>query len=192
MFLRRLNLNVAADRAVASELFLACAGYEMQSFGRFPSAEDGDQLRERFPRACPAEHRLSFVACRRHEPLALVQVALHLPTNDAATVLLLLVHPKEQRQHTGCELMERLSRQARNWPGIARWELGVLDTNSTGLAFWRHCGFRSFELGVPQAELSADMRWMRRPIKGRPACQKACQQDDDAQVLAGRLLSRLG
>ncbi len=192
MFLRRLNLSLPADRAIATELFLASAGYEVQSFGRLPSAEDGDQLHDRFPDACPAEDRLSFVAYRRNEPLALIQVALHRPVPDAATLLLLLVRPGEQRQHVGCEIVERLSRQARNWPGIARWELGVLETNLAGLAFWRHCGFKSFEIGVAHPEFKAGMRWMRRPIKGRPMCQKAGQQDDDANVFAGRLLSRLG
>lgn len=192
MFLRRLNLSLPADRAIASELFLACAGYEVQSFGRLPSAEDGAHLLERFPDSCPPEHRLSFAAYRRNEPLALIQVALHKPVAEAATVLLLLVRPDEQRQHTGCEIVERLSRQARSWPGIARWELSVLETNLAGLAFWRHCGFKSFEIGVTHPEFQAGMRWMRRPIKGRPVCQKPCQQDDDANVLAARLLSRLG
>lgn len=191
MFLRRLNLTEAADRAIATGLFLACPGYELSTFGRLPSADTALPLEGRFPPFTVPEHRLTLAAFDRDQPVALVQIALHLPAADQAAVLLLLVPPDRRKHHVGCEVMERLSRQARRWPGIQHWYLTVMEDNTAGLAFWRHCGFRTLNVAAATASRPQRAVNMVRTIKGRPACQHAHAEEDGASFAARYLVAQL-
>lgn len=192
MFLQRLDLTREVDRAIATRIFLQTPAYETATFHRLPTAETGDQLAERFPKACPMEERLSFVAKLHDLPLALVQVARHYPSAERALLMLVLVSQENQRHHFGCELMERLSMQARRWAGVTTWELCVLETNQAGIAFWRHCGFRRVGSGeASSAAFHGRLIRMERAIKGRPACQTGRIQDDADALLTNRLVARL-
>jgi len=190
MFLRRLRLDLAPDREIANRVFLGAPEYELETFGRLPSGDMEQPLEGRFPDACAPEHRLTFVAFDREEPIGLAQVALHLPYADGATMLLLLVPSALRQQHVGCEMVERLSRQARRWPGIRNWYLSVTETNAAGQAFWRHCGFRTVRTGVPLEGVTHRVLTMVRPVKGRPACQRHGVQEDAAGVTAQHLFAR--
>lgn len=130
MFLRRLHLTDPLDRHVAMSLFLAAPDFEMSAFGRLPTQELEVPLEERFPEECAPEHRLTFAAFEREQPIGLAQIGLHMPTADSATLLLLLVPGACRRQHLGCEIVERISKQARRWPGIGRWYLNVAEANA--------------------------------------------------------------
>ncbi|WP_343624289.1 GNAT family N-acetyltransferase [Roseateles puraquae] len=191
MFLRRLNLEDPRDRQIAQELFLAAPEYEVDAFGRLPSNDMAQPLEGRFPSACAPEHRLTFAAFDHDRPLGLAQVALHMPSADAAALLLLLVPAPLRKQHVGCEIVERLSRQARRWPGISQWYLSVTDTNTGGLAFWRHCGFRTTATGLTAAGFTHTMHAMTRAVKQRPLCQRHGVPEDDAGVDARNLFARL-
>lgn len=191
MFLRRLRLDQASDRAIAERVFLAAPEYELDTFGRLPSGNMAQPLEERFPPSCAPEHRLTFVAFDHDVPIGLAQIALHLPYADHAALLLLLVPPAHRHHHVGCEMVERLSRQARRWPGIRTWYLSVTEANAAGQAFWRHCGFRTIRTGVMLEGLSHPVLTMVRPVKARPACQHHGPQEDAAGVTAQHLFARL-
>lgn len=192
MFLRRLNLTQAADRALAQRVFLATPEYELDAFGRLPSGETVQPLEERFPDSCPPEHRLTFVAFDHDEPIGLAQVALHLPQADTAVIMLLVVPSALRKQHVGCEIVERLSRQARRWPGIRSWSLSVTESNAPGQAFWRHCGFHTVRTGIALEGFSHRLITMARPVKARPACQHHGATESAADVTARHLFARLG
>lgn len=192
MFLRRLNLEEAADRATASALFLAAPGYELDTFGRLPSAGMAQELSARFPDVCAPQHRLTFAGFDHDQPLGLAQVALHMPSPNSAALLLLIVPTHRRRHHAGCEIVERLSRQARRWPGISHWYLSVVESNLAGLAFWRHCGFHSLSPGVAQAGFAHRLVNMTRSIKGHPVCHHHGNPEDPADVTARCLFARLG
>jgi len=191
MFLRRLNLDTASDRAIASELFLATPSYELETFGRMPSGDTAQSLSERFPEGCPPEHRLTIAAFNHDQPIGLSQIALHVPEPDCAALLLLLVPTQLQQRHIGCEIVERLSRQARRWPGIARWYISVLESNTTGLAFWRHCGFRTTSQGATCEGINDRITLMTRSIKGRPVCQHHRGIEDPQPSVVEHLFARL-
>lgn len=191
MFLRRLHLDDAADRQIASDLFLSSPGYEIDTFGRLPSADMAQPLEARFPPACAPEHRLTFAAFDHERPIGLAQIALHLPVADTAAWLLLLVPAPLRTQHIGCEIVERISRQARRWPGIANWYLSVGADNTAGLAFWRHCGFRTQATGVMAPGLAHPMSTMTRTVKARPACQHHGKPEDAASLNGRHLFARL-
>lgn len=192
MFLRRLNLDDARDHAIASALFLGAPEYELDAFGRLPSPDTAQPLEGRFPSACAPEHRVTFCAFDHDQAIGLAQIALHMPSANSAALLLLLVPAPLRKQHVGCEIVERLSRQARRWPGISNWYLSVTDTNIGGLAFWRHCGFRTVATGLTAPGISHRLLGMSRPIKARPACQHHGAQEDSAGVDARNLFARLG
>lgn len=191
MFLRRLQLDHGPDRDIARRVFLAAPGYELDTFGRLPSTEMAQPLEERFPDACAPEHRLTFVAFDHDEPIGLAQIAQHLPYADSATLLLMLVPPARRQQHVGCEMLERLSRQARRWPGIRNWYLSVTETNAAGQAFWRHCGFHTVRTGVVLEGMAHRVLTMVRPVKARPACQHGGATEDGAGLAARHLFARL-
>jgi hypothetical protein len=191
MYLRRLDLTQASDLAVAAGLFLQTPAYAFDSFARLPTAAQAARISEAFPSETPPENRLSFAACRHDQAIALAQVALHHPSPDCAALLLLLVPPAQQREHVGCEFVERLSRQARRWPGITRWVLAVGDHNGAGLALWRHCGFRSMAMGLHLHGFAGGFIRMERPIKAKPACQHARERDDPDDLIAQNFFARL-
>jgi hypothetical protein len=148
-------------------------------------------LSQRFPEDCLLENRLTIAAFDRDQPVGLVQIALHAPQTDCAALLLLLVPTRLQQRHIGCEIVERLSRQARRWPGIARWYISVMESNAAGLVFWRHCGFRTKSHGLACEGLADKITLMTRPIKGRPACQHHRGVEDAQAVIAQHLFARL-
>lgn len=191
MFLRRLNLAEARDQTIATDLFLASPGYEFDTFGRLPSGDMTTPLDLRFPPTTAPEHRLTLAAFDRDQPVSLIQIALHMPTDDCAAILLLLVPPAGRRQHIGCEVVERLSRQARRWPGIHNWYLCVTRNNAAGLAFWRHCGFRTSSVGHAVPDIGEPLHVMRRAVKLRPLCQRHGAAESEEAVEARHLFARL-
>lgn len=192
VYLRRLNLDSPADHDIAASLFLATPGYELDTFGRLPSADMVSPLAQRFPETTAPEHRLTVVAFDHNQPIGLAQIALHVPTKNCAGLLLLLVPAHLRKRHIGCEIVERLSKQARRWPGISNWYLSVAENNPGGLAFWRHCGFRSINSGNTVPGFSHRLITLTRSIKGRPVCQNHGVPEDPAAVSAQHLFARLG
>jgi hypothetical protein len=107
-------------------------------------------------------------------------------------ILLLLVAQQHQRGHVGCEVVGRLSRLARQWPGIQRWQVSVLDSNEGGLKFWHHCGFEASAADLPVNGFRAGMHNLRRSLKGRPACQHGRVNSRDLErARAQSLLARI-
>lgn len=190
MYLKRLDLNSPPDRAVADVLFLGSPDYELDTFGRLPSTDMEQPVSHRFPEQCSPEHRLTFAAFDHTQPIGFAQVALHTPISSCATLLLLLVPRHQRHQHVGCEIVERLSRQARRWPGIANWQIAVLETNQSGLAFWRHCGFRSTHESVVPG-FTHRLITLVRSIKARPVCQHHGAPENGADFTAQHLFARL-
>jgi N-acetylglutamate synthase-like GNAT family acetyltransferase len=191
MFLRRLNPDAASDRQIAANLFLSTPDYELRNFGRLPSADTSEPLWMRFPPECEPEHRHTIAAFDRDRPVGLVQVGRQVPTSDCAALLLLLVPGPLQHQHVGCEIVERLSRQARRWPGISNWYVTVTESNTGALGFWRHCGFRTKTQGLVCEGVADRLTLMTRPIKGRPACLHPRATENDALVASRYLFARL-
>jgi hypothetical protein len=191
VYLRRLNLENSLDHDIAAGLFLATPGYELDTFGRLPSADMAQPLAHRFPETTAPEHRLTIAAFDHNQPIGLAQIALHVPTKDGAGLLLLIVPTHLRKRHIGCEIVERLSRQARRWPGISNWYLNVVENNPGGLAFWRHCGFRSVDVGTAVPGFSHRLITLTRPIKGRPVCYHHGAPEDPAAAAAQHLFARL-
>lgn len=191
MYLRRLNLDIPADRDIADGLFLTTPNYEFDTFGRLPSAST-EPLSERFPDECKPEDRLTIAAFEHDEPIGLAQIALHLPTSDSAALLLLLVPKHLQQRHFGCEIVDRLSRQARRWPGISRWYISVVESNTVALAFWRHCGFRTTTQGLNCAGFGDRLTLMARAVKAKPACQHNGRTEDLNALKGQHMFARLG
>lgn len=191
MFLRRLRLTDPLDRQIATTLFLAAPDFEVEAFGRLPTGDMACPLEARFPDECAPEHRLTFAAFDHDQPIGLAQVGLHLPTADSAALLLLLVPRALRQQHVGCEIVSRLSKQARRWPGIQRWYLNVTESNTAGLAFWRHCGFRTTATGLSTGGRSHDLLAMARAVKARPHCERHGAPEDAAAVDARHIFARL-
>lgn len=192
MFLRRLDLQAAADQAIAAEVLLQSPGYMLSSYAMLPSAEACVQLAQSFPAECAPEDRLCFAAFDKDRPVALVQVGRRWPTSRKAAILLMSVPESQHRRHTGCEVVERLSKQARRWEGIDTWYLSVLDNNPAARGFWRHCGFHSVALDVQAPGMPDLMTNMQRAIKGRPACQHGKVQDTTNQLMGSRMAARFG
>lgn len=191
MFLRRLNPDSDADRGIASELFLSNPDYELQHFGRLPSHDMAEPLWQRFPEECAPEHRLTLMAFDHDKAIGLVQIALHAPTPDCAALLLMMVSRPFQQQHIGCEIIERLSKQARRWPGISNWYVTVMDSNDRALAFWRHCGFRTRTQGLVCEGFAESVTLLTRPVKARPACQHSRAPESAGQFNSVKLFARL-
>jgi GNAT superfamily N-acetyltransferase len=191
MFLRRLNLDLDADRSVASEIFLSNPSYELENYGRLPTHDMVEPLWRRFPEGCSPEHRLTFAAYERDQPRGLAQIALHTPTPDCAALLLLVVPQQFQQRHVGCEIVERLSKQARRWSDISSWYVTVVESNTGALAFWRHCGFRTKAQGVACNGFADRLTLMTRLIKARPSCQHSRAPENESEVTARQLFARL-
>jgi len=192
MFLRRLNLELATDRAIANGLFLATPNYEFDTFGRLPSASSSVPLAARFPEECKHEDRLTIAAFEHEDPVGLIQVALHLPSSDCAALLLLVVPKHLQQRHLGCEIVNRLSRQARRWSGIARWHVSVVQSNTAALAFWRHCGFRTTTQDLNCAGFGDRLSVMTRAVKAKPACHHSGRTENLNAVIGQNIFARLG
>ncbi len=191
MFLRRLQWTDARDREIATSLFLAAPDFEVDAFGRLPAGHMDCPLEQRFPEECAPEHRLTVAAFDREQPIGLAQIGLHLPTADSAALLLLLVPTHLRKHHVGCEIVSRLSKQARRWPGIQRWYLNVTETNTAGLAFWRHCGFRTAATGLAPTPGGHALLAMTRAVKARPHCERHDAPESAAAVDARQIFARL-
>ncbi len=191
MFLRRLNLDVDADRGIASGLFLSDPSYELENYGRLPTSDMTDPLSRRFPQECAPEHRLTFAAFEHDKAIGLAQVALHAPSRDSAALMLLLVPRQFQHKHIGCEIVERLSRQARRWEDISNWYITVVESNTRALAFWRHCGFRTKTQGLACEGFAGRVTLMTRPVKARPTCQHSRAPENASQITALQLFARI-
>jgi hypothetical protein len=121
-----------------------------------------EPLWQRFPEECTPEHRLTFVAFKN-----------------------------VQHQHIGCEIVERLSKQARRWPDISSWYVTVMDSNAHALAFWRHCGFRTKTQGLVCNGFAQTVTLLTRPVKARPACKHSRAPESASQLQGVKLFARL-
>jgi hypothetical protein len=172
MHVHRLNLQLNEDLAAARAVYLDVPAYALCAFGALRSAEVVDKaLTDAFPAECTPEQRLSFLGCNKDQPQVLAQVVVGFPTPDVLGLTLLLVRQGVQRRHLACEMLDRLSRQARRWPGIQRWRTFVLESNAAANAFFGHCGFM---VATPPQVLRGfheGARCLERPIKARPVCR---------------------
>lgn len=193
VYFRRLCADKSDDVHLAAKFICACPGYKLQTFGKLPSVDDeGRNLLSGFPAECAPRDRLVFAAqAKSGATLGLVQVARAHPQGHLAHIGLLLVSQDQRRQHLGCRMLEHLSRQARQWGGITHWQLSVLNSNSAGLEFWRHCGFHTVAQGCYSSELLDRGCVMERPIKTKPLCQSHRPPERNEELMANRLLAVL-
>jgi len=63
------------------------------------------------------------------------------PDETTAHLGLFLIAEAHQRRGIGGKAYRQVERFARNWEGCARMRLGVVRTNASVLAFWRHLGY---------------------------------------------------
>jgi hypothetical protein len=191
MYLRRLDLASSSDQEIAAKLFLDSPDFELEAFSRLPSSQMTDPLSGRFPEASAPEHRLTMAAFEGDDPIALVQIARNFPDESSAAILMLVVPHRLRRHHVGCEIVERLSKQARRWPGISRWYITVVESNVKALSFWRHCGFRTTSSQLGCKGFADTVAVMVRPIKARPVCHHGRPPESPQQVTAQHLFARL-
>ena len=192
MFLRKLDLGKVADQSIAADVLLRSPGYMLSSYGMLPSVEACVDLARSFPPDCAEQDRLCFAAFIKDSPVALAQVGQHWPSRRQASILLLTVAESEHRGHLGCEVVERLSKQARRWEGIESWYLSVLDNSPAALNFWRHCGFHTVALDIEAPGMPGRMINMRRALKTRPVCQHGKIHDNPAQLRNLCIAARFG
>nr|WP_316640648.1 GNAT family N-acetyltransferase [uncultured Roseateles sp.] len=192
MFFKRLSADKAEDLSLATKFMCASPGYKLQTFGRLPSDSEGRALLCGFPPECAPQDRLVFAAQEKSGAvLGLVQIARAHPLPHQAHIGLLLVCQGQRRRHLGCQMMEHLSRQARRWEGITHWQLSLLDSNSEGLHFWRHCGFHTVAQGCRSAELVDSGCIMERAVKTKPLCQSHRPPERSEELMARGLLAVL-
>lgn len=192
MFLKRLDLQSAQDLDLAIGVALRLPAYSLECFGRLPTRESAEQMLGTRPEHCTAEQITWHAAFDHEQVLGIVQTARHFPDPHSACILALLVDPAHQRHHVACHIVERLSRQARQWGGVQRWCLSVLASNERALRFWHHCGFDLVSTDVPVAGFTAALHNLRRQIKAKPACQHGRVAVNDAQaVRAQNLMARI-
>ncbi|MDE2367952.1 MAG: GNAT family N-acetyltransferase [Burkholderiales bacterium] len=184
MFLKSLNPADVKDVALAVRLYCEDPSYSLQTFGRLPDTESSAEIIRACPVGCLPEDRLAFAAFDKADPVALLRVLRRWPEPEIATIGLLLVSPRDRRRHLGCQIVEQLSRKARNWAGIRRWRIVVLEVNQSALQFWRHLGFDVVREGQSKPDLKSTLTVMEREIKHRPFCQRPGHQP--RQELAGK------
>ncbi len=187
MNLRRLKQHDAIDSASALEVLLLSADYRLQTFGHLPAAKDADTLFEGFPQACASDDRFVFAIQERDSTLGLLQVARHYPEPDVAYIGLLLLKPEQRKHHEGCKAVEHLAQKARTWSGIQRLQLSVLESNTGGIQFWRHCGFRTVAADCNEAGIAGNGRVMERALKAKPACKGGKVERDESAAYAQHL-----
>lgn len=187
MHLLRLNPDLPRDFEIASSLVESSPDYMLKQFGRFATSDLVHRLAHGAPPGCRPEDQLLFAFCDKGVPLGLAQIWRYFPDPSAATIGLLLVTNEGRRQHVGCKFVEQLSRQARNWEGIGRWSLAVLEGNEAALRFWQHCGFGNLRSGIAAPGLTGQAMLMERTLKGRPQCKTGARSAESAeQLLAQR------
>ncbi|MBV8033682.1 MAG: GNAT family N-acetyltransferase [Pelomonas sp.] len=174
-----------------NELLSEAADYNLQTYGGLPGSDAAEWMFHGFPQECRTEDRLIMALFDRHEAIGLAQVARAYPTPEIAHLGLLLIRPARRRHHLGCEAFEQLSHKARTWPGIERWQLGVLETNEAGLRFWRHCGFRTVASDRREHGIAASGCVMERAVKARPACRGGRTESSSRHTHAGNLFAVL-
>lgn len=170
MYLRSLRRDSDADLQIAADIVRASARYAMSAYRRIPTADDGASIVCSVPADCRAEDCLVFGIFDKDRPLGVAKVLRACPSPNRATLALLLIAEDRQRRHCGCAAMEHLSKKARTWPGITHWQLFSQDSEPQALAFWRHCGFRTEQIGIKLSHFAGTHSLMERGLKTRPAC----------------------
>jgi hypothetical protein len=178
MHLQRLDPGTDRDLELMGRLLAEAPDYLLKHFQRFSTADQARDIAQSLPPGCRAEDRRLFAAFERDQPLALVEVILHFPHASVATIGGLAVSRKERRDHVGCRVIEQLSKQARQWPGISTWSLTVAESNVEALQFWAHCGFGNAREGMPTRGLDERVLIMDRALKGRPYCRRSGQSPE--------------
>lgn len=171
MHLKHLNLSQSADHDLAMRVILSAPAYCLDCFASLPTEELARGVLRARPHGVPAEHVQWLAALDHDQPIGLIQIATHVPSPDTAAILMLVMDSSRQRKHLGCEVVDRLSRQARQWPGIRRWYLSVLANNEVALKFWHHCGFEACAADIPLAGYAHAAHGFQRAIKGKPVCR---------------------
>lgn len=184
MNLRRMNATEVIDRALVDDILGESAGYNLQTYGALPSAQEAGAFFDAFPDECESGDRLIFAICSKGEVIGLAKIARAYPEPDTALLGLLLIRPAHRRRHVGCQIVEQLSHKARTWTGIHRWQLGVLETNEEAIHFWRHCGFRTLAADCVKPGLQSRGHVMERKIKAKPACRGGKAEVDSAHTQA--------
>lgn len=189
MFLRRLNPREAIDVQMGARFFCNSPQYMEETFGRAPTEEDGRRFVTDVPAGCASEDVFVFAAFEKSSLLGMMQIQRHFVRRDLASIGLLLVDPAMRRRHIGCRMLAQLSRQARNWPEVARFCVTVLEINTAGLAFWRHAGFVPVARGVVEPPYRSRVTIMERLIRQRRTCLPAPRQAQVAQAAGDNWLS---
>jgi N-acetylglutamate synthase-like GNAT family acetyltransferase len=190
MFLKRLNPEDEYDVQLGAKLFCSFPEYMQATFGQALGEADGRRFVTDVPVGCAPEDILVFACFDKTTPVGVVQLQRHFMRPELCNIGLLLVDKAHQRRHLGCAIVERLSRQARNWPGIERFCIMVLQNNPAALAFWRHTGFQTVAENVVEAGVKTRVTIMERAIKSKQTCLPKAQATAATDLFQGAMGSR--
>lgn len=134
-------LHPSDDRSALQDVLSSAPGYFERMTGRPPSEEAAEELFRGLPEGCSFEDKIVFGIFRARTMIGCIDLIRGYPRPNTATLGLLLVVERHQRQGMGRAAYGHLESFARTLPGCDRIRLGVVSSNLSVLPFWQSHGF---------------------------------------------------
>ena len=152
------------DMLALNAMMLASPSHKLLTQGRLPSAHEGEMLFESLPAGAVREDKFLWCAWQQQRLVGCIEVIRHWPVKDAAYIGFLQVAEALHRRGLGMQILKTARQNMRSWRGVRRLRLAVAENNPGALAFWRQAGFRDIGQRDRQAEFTAPLIVMERPL----------------------------
>ena len=165
--LRRIATPVATDAELAAltEVVLGAPGYSQQVEGRAPAAADVPALLADLPPGFTHEDKFFYGIWVNGRMVGCADVLRGWKHAGQSMIGLLLLREDAQGQGYGREACGLLEDIARNWPGMASMRVGVVSTNTGGLAFWRRMGYAETGERVKLPQYLGETIILEKPLR---------------------------
>jgi len=145
----------------------AAPTYVERVTGLPPGPSDAQSTYMVLPEGKGYEDKFVFGIYLEGEMVGCVDLIRAYPDAETATLGLLLVAERYQRQGLGRAAFAELERLVRAWPSVKRVRLGVVMTNAAVLPFWERLGFRRMGEVKPYryANVASEVVILEKPLR---------------------------
>ena len=139
--MRRIENLLSPDVDALVALVMDNPRYRLETQRRKPHPSDAVDLLRGLPPPAMPQQKYFWGLWLEDEMIGHLEVLRRWPRAHYLYVGSLFIAERWQRQGYGHAAIEMLSSRTHGWPGIRRWRLAVVETQSSALAFWKQCGF---------------------------------------------------
>ncbi len=139
--LRRIVDCASPDFEALVALVLSNPQYRLQTQQRMPVRNDAVVLLEELPPGAHSNQKYVWGVWHCGTLVGCLEIIRGWPESQVLYIGFLLVSERLRHQGLASAALKMLAVRSRNWRGIRRWQLGVVETQVDAVAFWKHSGF---------------------------------------------------